>query len=136
MSYIPPALDKVNFELDEYISPVLDQVNFELADFIFPLRLGLTVKKKLGRLNIPDPYGVRGIYRTRVIYGKRYNEKLPIYSPFNPQTEAQQANRQKYANGVSAWQGLTDEQKDVYNEKAKGKRMSGYNLFLSEYLKS
>jgi hypothetical protein len=31
---------------------------------------------------------------------------------------------------------LTPEEKMAYNERAKGKRMSGYNLFIREYLLS
>lgn len=79
------------------------------------------------------PYG---IYQTRTRYGKQTNVREKFYIPSNPQTEAQQANRATYAAGIVAWQALTPSQKDVYNEKAKGKRMSGYNLFLQEYLLS
>lgn len=103
-----------------------------------------------GNINAPSTYGIRkygafdygagadtfGIYRVRHRWGKIIQEKMPYYVPTNPQTGAQQANRQKIANAVALWQTLTDEQKEVYNEKAKGKDYSGYNLYLSEYLLS
>jgi hypothetical protein len=57
-------------------------------------------------------------------------------TPYNPRSTSQQANRQDLTDGVLAWQGLTPEQKAFYNIKAKGKGMSGYNLFLREYLLS
>lgn len=109
--------------------------------------LGVKIKKKL---TASSAYGVRryggfhygagadthGIYRVMTILGKQTQVKEKLYWPTNPQTEAQQANRQKYTDGVVAWQALTPEQEAVYNKKAIGKRMSGYNLFLQEYLLS
>ena len=77
---------------------------------------------------------VHGIYRVRHRWGKVIQEKLPFYVPANPQSGPQQANRQKVIDAVAAWQALTDEQKAVYDKLAIGRDMSGYNLFLSEYL--
>lgn len=102
------------------------------------------------RLYVPTPnqYGY-------IIYGvSRYGQKqdksaidgfLPrpsgrvhvrkvFYVPSNPQTAEQQANRSKFADAVSAWQALTAGQKEVYRLKSSGKHMSGYNVFLREYL--
>lgn len=107
--------------------------------------LGIKVRKKLTG---SSAYGVRGygafyygagaqfhgIYRVRHRWGKVIQEKMPFYWPTNPQLPAQQAWRGIFTDAVAGWQGLTDEQKEVYNKKAVGKRMSGYNLFLSEYL--
>jgi hypothetical protein len=61
---------------------------------------------------------------------------LRHFIPKNPRTEEQQANRQKYADGIVAWQALTTIQKEVYNKRSQGKKMTGFNLFLREYLKS
>jgi hypothetical protein len=58
------------------------------------------------------------------------------YQPTNPQTVPQQANRAKITAGVIAWQSLTTEQKHVYNERASKNSRRGYNLFMSEYLKT
>lgn len=96
--------------------------------------IGVKIRKKLGHEDVSAPVEEHGIYRVRHRWGKVIQEKLPFYVPTNPQTVPQQANRQKMTNGVAAWQALTDEQKAVYNENAKGKNLSGYNLFLSEYL--
>jgi len=54
----------------------------------------------------------------------------------NPRTIPQQAHRQKYGEAVGAWRNLTAEQKEVYNKRAIGKKFSGYNLFVKEYLLS
>jgi len=77
-----------------------------------------------------------GIYQITHIDGKRKNIVFPYYWPKNPRTVAQQANRGKMTNAVAAWQDLTDEQKQNYNRKARGMQMSGYNLYLKNYLLS
>jgi len=51
-------------------------------------------------------------------------------------TEARVANWNKYAAGIAAWQALTDEQKAVYNERAKGTNKTGNNIYISEYMLS
>lgn len=110
-------------------------------------KIGAEIKGKLGA---PSAYGTRnygafdygagaeeiGIYQVRTRFGKRVQVKEKHYIPTNPQTGPQQAWRQVYADSIVAWQTLTDEQKAVYTEKAKGKNMSGYNLFQKEYLLS
>lgn len=109
--------------------------------------IAVQTRKKLGR---SSEYGQKeyggfeygeqddkfGIYQVRGRFEEQVITKSKFYWPFNPQTEIQQANRQKMTNAVVAWQNLTAEQKDVYNKKAIGTRLSGYNLFLSEYLLS
>jgi len=51
-------------------------------------------------------------------------------------TPARVANWNKFAAGVAAWHLLTDEEKLVYNNKAKGTTKYGFNIFLSEYMLS
>jgi len=98
--------------------------------------IGIKIRKKLGHDGAPDPKGVYGIYQVRTRFDRQTQVKEKFYVPTNPQTEAQQANRQKMTDGVIAWQALTDQQKAAYNKNAIGKNLSGYNLFLSEYLYS
>lgn len=77
-----------------------------------------------------------GIYRRDNVTGKlKYYREL-YYIPKNPQSLGQQTHREKYAAGIVAWKALTNEEKEIYNQKAIGKRMSGYNLFLKVYLLS
>lgn len=103
-----------------------------------------------GKIGAPSAYGstgygtfeygagadILGIYQVRTRYGKQVVVKMKYYTPTNPQSIAQQANRQKYADSVTAWQALTDNQKEIYNENARYKQYSGYNLFQKEYLLS
>lgn len=98
--------------------------------------IGIQIRGKIGNFGDPDPQNVLGIYQVRTRYGKQVQVKEVFYTPTNPQTAPQQANRQKITDGVIAWQSLTDPQKNVYNQKAKYKPYSGYNLYLREYLLS
>ena len=77
-----------------------------------------------------------GIYRRDPRSGRNKIIRNRYYKTRNPRTISQQANRQKYANGVIAWQNLTTEEKAVYNTKCRKKGLSGYNLFLKQYLLS
>jgi len=83
-----------------------------------------------------EPWNRWGIYRVMSVKGHQVNVKERFYIPHNPQTEAQQANRNKFKDAISAWYALTDEEKEVYNERAKGKNMTGYNIFVKEYMLS
>jgi len=74
-----------------------------------------------------------GIYSLKHLNNKRQFMRNEYYSPYNPRTEPQQSNRQKITDAVLAWQALTNGQKAVYNNRAKGKHYSGYNIFVKEY---
>lgn len=82
------------------------------------------------------PISLSGIFRTDNVTGKTRNYLEPYYIVRNPRTYDQQANRQKFALAVKAYQGLTKEERKAYYKRAIGKRLSGYNLFLREYLRS
>jgi hypothetical protein len=56
--------------------------------------------------------------------------------PHNPDTEEQRKTRVSFAKAVAAWQSLDAEEKLVWNKKARGRKGSGYNFFLSEYRKA
>jgi hypothetical protein len=120
--------------------------------------LSLDARKRYGR---PNGYGninygllrygeynpKSGIYQKRVkrldfwtkTYqpkGYTYTCKMRFYKPTNPRTIPQQNWRSKFAFAVANWQALTPKQKKMYNKRAIGKNLSGYNLFISEQLKS
>lgn len=120
--------------------------------------LGLTIRKKLGKAlhygrkiyGVPqygdtEPMSLSkngeetspfGIYSMRSIEGKQEIQKKDFYVPYNPRTAEQQAWRSDFADAVASWQSLTNEEKKEYNSKAQGKKMSGYNLYISNYLRS
>jgi hypothetical protein len=57
--------------------------------------------------------------------------------PRNPDTEAQRVNRYTFRDAVSSWKKLSVHEKDIYNKKVLKIKttMSGYNLYISEYMK-
>ena len=77
-----------------------------------------------------------GIYQRRHGKGKVLYARLNFYNPSNPKTILQQANRTKFASGMTVWSNLTQNEKEVYNERAKTYQLHGVNLFLKEYLNS
>lgn len=57
------------------------------------------------------------------------------YRPEQPNTEAQLTRRTTFSEGVLAAQALTEEQKQVYTEKAKkAKAQTWFSIFMREYL--
>jgi len=75
-----------------------------------------------------------GIYQMRQCLEGKIPIRMKFYAPPPSNTPAQKIWRDKYAAGVLAWQSLTTEQKAVYNERAKNKQFSGYNLYLRDCL--
>lgn len=51
-------------------------------------------------------------------------------------TPDRRANWDKYAAATRAWSSLTQEEKNVYNERVKELPMNGRNLFVKEYMLS
>lgn len=77
-----------------------------------------------------------GIYQVRRVNGKKIPYKLKFYRPTNPQTVNQQSRRAVFADGIIHWRALTSDEKKSLNIRARRVRMSGYNLYLREYMLS
>lgn len=78
------------------------------------------------------PYA--GIYiQRRTAEGIKLS-RTKYYKPSNPRTVAQQSWRNLLKAGAVLWSLLTPEGKATYNERAKRLRMTGYNLFIREWL--
>lgn len=98
--------------------------------------LGFKIRKKLGKPGDPDPYNVLGIYQVRHYGTHTRVVKEKFYDPGPPTHPGQIVAQEKFAAGVLAWQGLTEEEKNEYNEEAKDLEMYGFNLFLREWMLS
>lgn len=71
-----------------------------------------------------------------ILYNVNGNQYARSYTiPRNPRTKVQQKNRTAFAEAVKLWQKLSDEDKSCYNLMAKGKPLTGYNLFISMNMK-
>jgi hypothetical protein len=102
----------------------------------FQKLLGFEIKGKLGKPGDPDPYDVLGIYRRRPGPKKVTIVRMDFYDPGPPTHPGQLAAQDVFREGVEFWQGLTQPEKDVYNERAKGLEMYGFNLCLREWMLS
>lgn len=49
-------------------------------------------------------------------------------------TEARTEARTAYSNAVIAWRLLSDSEKETWKEQAIGSELTGYNLFVQEYI--
>jgi len=71
-----------------------------------------------------------------VFYNSYGREYLRVYvKPENPDTDKQKTVRKTFGDAVRSWQSLPDEQKQKYNKKARRLSLSGYNLYISIYMK-
>ena len=86
--------------------------------------------KTKGQLFSLKAYGTLGnvlTYQGRK--GFRHTHKKAL--PTNPKSPAQIADRLLFANTVAAWQGLTQEQKQVYNAMSvQYGNIPGFNVFI------
>ncbi len=71
-----------------------------------------------------------------VFYTRWKNVYARIYvKPRNPDTEKQRANRALFRDAMISWKGLSAEQKESYNLRARRLPMTGHNLYISEFMK-
>lgn len=75
-------------------------------------------------------------YTYKNTYGKKIKGTFVsnYIPPGNPQTIPQQAWRDVMKDAVAEWKALHPYVQDEWRRKAKGKKASGYNLFLRDYL--
>ncbi len=72
------------------------------------------------------------------VYWEKDGEKISraYFIPVQPGTGAQLTWWNIFKQGVLNWQAFTQGQKDIYNARAKRYRMSGFNLYMHDYLLS
>ncbi len=71
-----------------------------------------------------------------VFYTRRGRQCVRLHViPRNPDTEAQRVVRRSFGDAVRSWQSMTEDEKYAYNRQARYLNMSGYNLYISKYLK-
>lgn len=89
---------------------------------------------------------VSGIYQRRKlrkdhsVYNDQTNPAYPYiamrtYRPTYSNTEIQAENRAKFAAAVAYWQGLTDEEKSLYDQRGAKHSLPGYNIAIRDFLR-
>ena len=99
----------------------LDEIRFNYA--IYYKFIGLKVRGHLSRLFIFKEYW----------YGRRVDK---YYVPTQTYGAERVAQKTLFGNAVRSWQGLDQPTKHYYNIWAKYKHFSGYNRYLSLYIKA
>lgn len=99
--------------------------------FGFNAHLG---NNRTGKIALGLENAEAGTYRINT----KGNHQICLRQNFYMQNKARTANQQSCAttfkNGMTAWQALTEEEKEVYNENAKKYRITGANLFMRGYM--
>ena len=93
-------------------------------------------KFQFGEGPIGDIDEFNGIYQRRHDGERVFCVKQDWWVSKNPRTEPQQANRSKFADIIASWHGLTPEQKMLYNQKSKYKRLTGFNIYIAEQMRA
>lgn len=107
--------------------------------------LSMTARKRFGR---PNQYGqivygysqygeknnYTGIYQVRHYKSNLVNVVEQFYCPTDQSQPAKVARQIIFASAILAWQALSAGEKERFRRKSSGKHMSGYNVFLHEYL--
>ena len=75
-----------------------------------------------------------GIYSRKKCREGKISCRLKFHNLRLASTPGRLVVRKKFALAVAAWQNLTPEQKALYNKRAVGRYMSGYNVFISKFL--
>ncbi len=76
-----------------------------------------------------------GIYQKATFRKGRDIQILRVYFPKNPRSVAQTARRDLFKAGVVAYRALTSPERAIIDAKGRARRMTGYNYFLSRWLR-
>ena len=73
----------------------------------------------------------------RVVPYKRHGKIFlrKYRKPKDPRTKKQIRYRRKFKKALNEWKNLTKEEKEKYKQSAKDLSITGFNLFISKYLK-
>ena len=98
---------------------------------------------RFGHSKLGATFHFGGVYQKRVTgynnHGRiknrprrAYYVRMRYYRPTNPRSPRQQTRRAKFAEAVAGWKELMPVEKKFYNHKARGRSLTGYNLYISE----
>lgn len=89
-----------------------------------------------GRSHFGYYYKYAGYYNLRRKKGGNIISKTVFYYPPQANTAPQIARQNVFRDGVSAWHALDDNTKKIYNQRKYKRGRSGFNRFMTEYLKN
>lgn len=77
-----------------------------------------------------------GIYRTAKTKRGKKSIRNRFYMQYKERTENQKTASEKFKSCQILWKALTNEEKELYNKRAKKKGLTGNNLFIKECMLS
>ena len=96
-------------------------------------KIQLTVDEQTGE---KAPYVLQrvqkgvGNIQTRMKHDLQLRQRV---IPFDPQTPQQLAGRARIASATATYQGLTQQDRDVYAHRSRYRSYTGFNLFVRQY---
>lgn len=89
---------------------------------------------------VAGTYQRRKLRQDKSVYNPQTNPDYPVvamrtYRPTYTNTEIQDENRAKFAAAVAYWQGLTDLEKELYDERGAKRNLPGYNIAISDFMR-
>ena len=71
-----------------------------------------------------------------ITYSKAFGSNICKVTPKSrvPASAKQKVIRGYYSDGITEWENLTPAQKEVYNNRAIGYALTGFNIFIGEYI--
>jgi len=75
-----------------------------------------------------------GIYHIQTSSTGKFQAIVNFYTPTNPRTPAQQAQRARYGAAIGAYRALTDAQKKYYAKAGSTRGLRGYEYFVKKYI--
>ncbi len=81
-------------------------------------------------------YGVGVSIRSKKVGGRYALSRMRFYGPTESLARINDPRRITFANAISAWHGLTSDEKAQYSKEARRRGTSGYHLYISRWLKS
>jgi hypothetical protein len=91
---------------------------------------------RLGMLGLGLELEGAGIFRVDRQNGHQIQQRGPFWTQWKPRTPNQIARGVIFKQGCVSWNLLTQDIKLMYNKTAIKYRMTGYDLFMHEWLKS
>ncbi len=78
---------------------------------------------------------IKGKHGDLVFYTKNGQQYArPYKKPSDPKTEGQIKNRARFSEAIEGWKELDQKEKNNYRTRSEKLHMTGYNLFISEYM--
>ena len=125
----------MDFDLFNVKPRVANQCDFDIDHDRYKWSpVGFRVRNRVGRVGIEDRHGLLGIYKTYANDTGTPSRHLPFYRPTNPNTPAQQVTRNTFKDGAAAWNALSPEMKQIFNERGARLNITGYNVYMQQYL--